>query len=272
MRRTDGFSLVELVTATTILSILSLVLIHLSNNAGRVWSQGESQNQHRQRARTVLDFIGRELKHATLSTGYNAGRPSLQFLINDPTLGSEYRNRDTIFWQAPVATETSAGDLAEIGYFVRWNGTQANLCRFFVNPRDTANYLIYRSPSQAWITDDVLDAVSPADKTNSYQGLFLENVLGLWVNGYRSNGSAYGGDSRTTTPANRLPAYVELSLVLIDASTASQLKNGAAAPSTIRSLYSTTTSAEEFMAQLPRPLSGGASLVKVRVKLDNHKP
>ena len=254
-RRSAGFTLIELLTAMTILIILTLLLANIASQAGSIWALGERQNQHRQRARAVLDFMSKELSKATLAI--DPSKPSLQFVVNPaggPAIGSTYLNRDAVFWQAPVATDSSSGDLAEVGYFVRWDGNQPNLCRFFVNPSD-ANYLIYSNPT-GWLSDQLLSTITPADKASQYQGLFLENVLGLWVSAYNADGSMYQGDSRSAS--NTLPVLVKISMALIDANTAKRLVN----PSAIKALYASSATANDFATNLPTSLQKGVSVVE----------
>ncbi|HSI83975.1 MAG: PilW family protein [Candidatus Methylacidiphilales bacterium] len=260
---TAAFTLVELMVACAILSVFMLVMMGIAGQGSKLWALTESQNQHRQRARAMLDFMASEMRQTVYPA--DSVRPGLQFVINPTSLSSgAHFNRDAVFWQAPIATDTTHGDLAEVGYFVRWSGTQASLCRYFVNPGD-ANYLIYNNP-EAWITDTLLAEVTPADKASRYRGLFLENVVGLWVDARTSSGAAYAGNSRT---ALRLPAYAEVSLVLIDSSTARRLT--AADVATIRTLNSTATTPAQFIQQLPAGLRSGCSYVSTVVNFSNYR-
>lgn len=245
-----AFTLIELLVATAVLCLVLVALVGMANSAGKMWTQGESLNQHRQRARAVLDFMAKELRMAALPM--DGGTNSLELVITN--LGAP--GSDSIFWQAPIATETSQGDLAEVGYFVRWDGTQGNLCRFFVNPSDTNNYLIYRRPSD-WVNADVLQTNALADKANKYQGLFLENIVGMWV---KAVTNSY--DSRSS---NSLPGTVTISLALLDSSTARRVTNS----SQLIALRQGSDSATNFVANLPASLRPGASIVTTVVSLKN---
>lgn len=255
--RAGGFTLIELLTSIALLAIIGLILVGMASQAARMWSLAESQNQHRQRARAMLDFMAAEMREAVLPVDASATN-SLQFILNPTGLDAKFFNRDAIFWQAPLASDTSRGDLSEVGYFVRWNGIEASLCRFHADPSDT-NYLIYSDPS-AWLSDGILDAAAPASKAEKYRGLFLENVIGLWVNAFNADGSAYPGDSRT---AQALPARVHISLVLLDASAARRVTSA----TEIRDLYVGAASAEALLDALPAKLKSGASVVSTIVNL-----
>lgn len=257
-----AFSLVEMLVASAVLSFLLLILVGLANQSSQVWSTGTKQNEHRRKARSTLDFIGREMKLATMAVD---GGSSLRFVIyNQSNTALTTLGPNAVFWQAPVATDTSAGDLAEVGYFVQWDSDlkQSNLCRLLINPSDSTHYLIYTSPG-SWITNALLQQVAPGTKASGYQGLFLENVLGLWVKAYKADGTDYGTDSGSVANKNKLPAYVDVSLVFLDSRTAKRLQNPIPP--------SETQTPENYISLLPVSLKSGATHASVRVILDNNR-
>jgi len=299
-----GFTLVEMMVAVVILAILGLSLVVVTDNAARMWDRGESQNQNRVRTRALLDYMGRELRVATLAMNQGAvTTPTLQFLI-DPPVGSACKYPDTIFWQAPIASDDhSLGNIAEIGYFVRWGAdNHANLCRYFVNPTTVVtgtitsnpNYLIYSAASGAWVfggtanppdsstgTAGSLDTVAPANALNNYQGLFLENVLGLWVQAYDIKGTLLTNPYDSSNPPSSLhalPAYLVLSVVMLSNGSANRLAINSSAIATIKGLYTSTTDAPSFLAavrspanNIPVTITSGASISSIQVSLDNYK-
>jgi prepilin-type N-terminal cleavage/methylation domain-containing protein len=226
-----GFTVVELMVSIAILTVLVAMLAGIFHQVSTTWRLGEGNIERRRGARALTDYIGVELQGAMLPAEGGAvapGKNNLQFLINPPAgqVPDECRNADAIFWQAPLATETSFGEIAEIGYFVRWiapgieaqkRGATASrpaLCRFFVNPSvvetdpgtnapkisRNKNYLIYTgSDPAAWLSPALLNEVASA-KAPTYAGLFEENVLGLWIRAY-----GLGTDSADKTKAQELP-------------------------------------------------------------------
>lgn len=221
-----AFTLIELLAAIVVLSILSLLLFTILNQVSSTWTQVGSQIEMQQNGRSILNLIASELRVAALpqnrvnpnvtlpnSDPYD---PSLQLIVDPPQLpanGTEYLCPHAIFWQAPIATDTTYGNLAEIGYFIRWDTTtppakptnpRAVLCRFFVNPTAPgaggSNYLIYPPnplgdwTPNTWISSAVLDAVAPGTSgptttANTYPGWFADNVIGLWVRCLDGNGN-----------------------------------------------------------------------------------
>ncbi|MBW8863455.1 MAG: prepilin-type N-terminal cleavage/methylation domain-containing protein [Verrucomicrobia bacterium] len=188
-----GFTLVELMVATAVLSVMVLMLMEVLNRTSSAWTLGQAQAERRQSARSVADVIARELEPALMPV-----------------------------WQAPIAADRSRGDVAEVGYFLKWKLPVPNdpkndvwrpqLCRFFVNPTERDNYLILTNPTQ-WLSVDLLDSVAPATAGSGYAGLFAENVIGFWVRCYDKNGQCLKDyDSRVT---HVLPRTVKIYLVLL---------------------------------------------------------
>ena len=215
----DGFTLVELLVSVAILSILILLLCGILNEVSTSWTQVRAQIDRRQNGQAILALISSELRTAAVPSD-RMNTSSLQLVVDPPALltTAGYLYPHAIFWQAPIASGTTNGSLAEVGYFIRWDTTtnsanpRASLCRFFVSPTDTTNFLIYSTPAN-WLTPAtgqagaIIDAVAPGNSANNYKGWFADNVIGLWVRCLDANGipitqtaSAAGHqtDSKTT--------------------------------------------------------------------------
>lgn len=248
-----GFTLIEVLVSATILLVIVAVLTFVINEITRAWQRGEGRGERRRSARSLSDFIATEMQGALLpvETVSKAGQGNLQFVINPPAgqVPDDYRNADAAFWQAPIATEASFGDVAEIGYFVRWLKTDAApvprpvLCRFFVNPsvKDSTgalaqnpDFLIYKNLN-SWLSASLLDSVAPSEKKSGYVGLFAENVVGLWLRSYGLDGAELPrafdsrtgypftvqytdgtGTKQTKTEQRYLPAVVTVSIAQLD--------------------------------------------------------
>lgn len=261
-----AFTLIELLVSVSVLSILILVLAQVSSMVANTWSSGNARADRRANGRSLVDFIARELRSAALpvaqprdATGkVMTSYPDLQFIHNPATVAggvNGYKHPHALFWQAPIANDLTQGDLATIGYFVRWDTSRsiprAMLCRYFVNPNDPA-YTVY-SDATRWIDDSKLDEVAPGDNTtpsagsqpNAYRGLFADNVIAFWAQCHDAAGNIIDGTSaspsNTTTKtfdsrldytgtdasgatrtyrAPTLPRSVDVSFVLVDSQTA----------------------------------------------------
>ena len=285
--------------AVSILAVLVLLFSGVFSQVNSAWTTGEGNAERRRSVRALADFIGTELQSALLpvETIVTNGRGNLQFVINPPTsqVPDDYRNADAIFWQAPLATETSQGEIAEIGYFVKWEaaagqGERPMLCRFFVNPSvgsgastvPNPDFLIYDADPKRWLSKVTIDKAAPARKLDGYKGMFAENVLGLWVQCYRLkpalNDTAtppalelprafdsrigYDLNSKLTTGTGTkdmryLPGSVRLSLAQLDSRSAARLDPAAGA---IKALAKKATDASDFLTQFGDQAKSSAPL------------
>ncbi|HEY1084219.1 MAG TPA: type II secretion system protein [Prosthecobacter sp.] len=205
MHRTRAFTILELLVSMAVLAALTVLLATLFQSASHAWQASGSRSERNRSGQVLMEYAARELRSAALpvETLSKAGAPNLQFLVNPPPVSvpEDCRNPHCLFWQAPVATEQSWGEFAEVGYFVKWEpvGETAvpSLRRFFVNPsyydqttgRQERNpdFRIY-SHYASWLTPELIEKVAPADAVSGYAGLVAENVLGLWVRLYDPDG------------------------------------------------------------------------------------
>jgi hypothetical protein len=311
--RSGAFTLLEMLVSVSVLSLIVVVLTGMFDQTSRIWSQGESSNARRRSARAVADFIAADLRGAAIpvSGRDTTMRGNLQFVVNPSQISANFRFPHAFFWQAPVAADASLGDLAEVGYFIRWVGPAGRvrpaLCRFFVNPSKTQggavvanpDYLIYAADPNAWLSEELLERVAPADQASGYLGLLAEDVLGLWVRCYGLNGnelpnfdsrlgypyeytySKYEGGRASTvnaTVTRYLPARVEVSLVQLDAKVANRLleTSGNAASlqalandPTIRDAAGFVTKVQGMSDPLSLQLIPGLRTAQATVYLDN---
>ncbi|MFZ4600062.1 MAG: PulJ/GspJ family protein [Terrimicrobiaceae bacterium] len=268
-----GFTLLELLVSMTILILLVAILAGIFSSVSKTSQLGYSNNERMQNILAVTDFIRSDLRSALLPVN----RPdtnNLQFVVNPGSISGSFKNPHAVFWQSPAATDQTLGDVAEVGYFVKWNTNDASkpkpyLCRFSVaNSAAGTNFLIYSSPA-TWLTDSILNAVAPADAANAYQGLIAENVVALFVQCLDARGqpitrNAAGGtfttplfDSRlgfldsgatnNTNLACALPPIVRLGFVLADSRSANRI--GPTEKTTLTTLGSSATDAPDYVTK-----------------------
>lgn len=297
--RPPGFTILELLASITILLLLVVFLAQILTHAATAYSSSESNKERLQNERVLGEMIREELQAALLPIN----RPSqtgLQFVVNPADLSDEFKNRDAIFWQAPIATDQTLGDIAEIGYFIQWNHAEtgnprASLCRFMVNQGNKgmpdSNFLIHSNPSH-WLSDTLLSTVSPADRKNGYRGLFAENVVGLWIRCLESTGKPIVHDASGATYENNtydsrrgytdgaksaicaLPAAVEISLLLLDPQTAARVTS--TMQPQISNLVRNSSHADEFIVRanvdpLFQPVKAGIRAYQTTIYLQNSK-
>lgn len=206
-----GFTVIELLVATVILMLLSVVLASIFNHATSIWSRSESRLELREAARAILNLMRNDLVQAA-SPVFAGGTNALRLVVNPAGIPGDLLNRDAIFWSAPVASDQGSGDLAVVGYFVRETSRGGRLCRLLINPNESG--YPENSSMEDMVAGSVLDTKAPGDEANDYRGLFLENVLGMWVDAYDAAGNKY--TNYDFLDAGIMPASMRISLVLLD--------------------------------------------------------
>jgi len=246
-----GFTLVELMVAISIFATVVVLLAYASGSVSKLWVSTRESSARQQRERVILDFIARDLEGALFPI-VRSDPNGLQLIRNPATVSETYQSGDTLFWQAPIASDTTQGDIAVVGYFVKWEGMKSSLCRLLVPPNDTANYRIYTYPGD-WINDAVIASAAPADKASGYLGLMAENIVGFWAQALDSHGNVIATpadfDSRTpytdssgkTFPAGQLPPAIKISIAILDSQGASRLTTS------LQPLANTSTDAADFI-------------------------
>ena len=300
-REVPGFTLLEVLVSVAITAIIIITLVQVFGSTTDAWLQAEGKTDRNRTGRILSEFIARELAAALLpvDAAFTASNPNLQLLINPPLsmVPLEYRNPDCLFWQAPVATETSKGEIAEVGYFVKWqpigDGAAPSLRRFFINPTVTDpvtkavkasdDFLIYRETA-TWLRPALLEKVAPADKASGYAGLVAENVVGLWVRFYGEDGrevpttaggntptasfdsrrgyDLYPATSPTVAVTRALPVKVAISIAQLDARHAA-LMGGAWTKVRTLANAAGTTDAGVFMESFQLAAKGDPSLERL---------
>ncbi|MEZ0275496.1 MAG: type II secretion system protein J [Roseimicrobium sp.] len=294
--RRSGFTLVELLVSTAVLGMLLVLLSQVANMVANTWTDGQGRAERRQNGRAMVDFISRELRAASLpvNTGTPVNMPNLQFVLNPPSVGNDYCNPSALFWQAPIGTNTVVGDMAVLGYFVRWDTTgpypRGSLCRVLLNPGEPNHRIYLPDHVDTWIATDVLNTEAPADKASGYRGLFAENVIGFWAKcldakgnvvsntanqGFNSRQNYTGLDGAgvsVTHTAPVLPTSVEVSILILSSRAASKVTT--AMQGSLVQTIKAATDADDCVKQLQsntlyRPIIQGATAHKIRVYLEN---
>ncbi len=177
-----AFTLVELLVAMVVLSLILVLLAGLANSVNLAWRRGDQATEVSQDGRAILELIARELRHAAMSS-------KLQFIQN-PSLDTQGQlaQSSSIFWQANLGS-TTKGSLSEVGYYLT---DKYELKRFFVPP--TSDYYKIFDPGDGprrtsadpkvcapWVTKYV--ASYPELSTTVSNG-----VLGFWTRCLDING------------------------------------------------------------------------------------
>lgn len=244
--RLGAFTLIEMLVAIAILSMLMIVIASVMNHTSSTVHIVNSKLDAFQAARAGFDAMSQKLSQATLNTYWDYDSPTaptrftrrsdLHFL----TTGSN--GSQSLFFQSPEAVSSTPafdqtqGLLNACGFYVEFGSDKSAVANHWTRPNHvTAERSRYR----------LMQSVQPADDLavfNSTDGSWTngvtasawplaDNVIALIVEPREELTSAnsiapnYNYDSRNGTPIQKaqLPPIVQLTMVVIDEASASRL-------------------------------------------------
>jgi len=261
-----GFSLLELLVALAVFSILVVLLMSMVDTATKLWRTNENRIDSYREARAVVSIVTRDLQSALA-----AGKTNY-FKLNDATLrpngSSSGTNASQLFFLStlPGAAQWSAtsgankSDLCQVGYFLGFGKSSAssnssvntmNLYRYFL-PSDATYSRLTNNPSQLF--PNTLNLVDPNVE------LLARNIVSFQVNAYNystttnTNSGVVSHQMIAYTPANDhpLPDLVEVTIQAVNQETSARLTNAAS--------WSATNSS---------PIVENIQTFKTRIHLDN---
>jgi len=273
-----GFTLIEILVGVAVFCLLLLMLFEVLTQVNRIGQSVRADTDRVDKVGVAFDMMRRDLAGALMP--YNPDDTNnLQFLLNPASqqTGLEnIHNQSAAFWQAPVAANLTRGDVAVVGYFIRLNKSanppHANLCRLQVDPND-ANYLV--GIESEWLTPAVLDNKAPAT-SNEYQGLLVDNAIGLWMRAIDENGDYYNTwDSRAR--GGKFPVALEIALLVVDQGTSVHLSSLPDLPAQNFETMPQNADAMEneikmYIESLPDALKRGARVFRTKLPIATQYP
>jgi len=214
LKKQKGFTIVELLCAMGIFSIMALALYVVFDRANQVWEQGQFKSDQYQNARTALDMMSREISSAIIAVGgpdsFTTSLYRPPYLVStNPTptmIGGHTYDRDDIRFVFPRLNA-----LYQAGYFISDNGTAANvsddtLNRLYLSESDTNFDLASFTTS-----DKVAFRVTDLNFTFIYKhsdGTYQSAAIWDSRMGYTGTSTTAG----TTEDDGKLPDYIEITM------------------------------------------------------------
>ncbi len=201
-----AFSLLEILVAISVLSILLVVLMNIVQGATSLWRKSENRVEAYREARAAIQVINTDMKNILATTNIHFFQTNLP--TNSPNLGF-LATLPTTFQNT-----NSLSDVCTVGYVRAYEnkspiagatGRQAyNLYRYFVESNETFTNL-QSNPSQALIQ---------SFETNHFE-ILARNVISFQANYFITNASG------TLTPwtqsaATPMPGLVEITLTAVN--------------------------------------------------------
>lgn len=211
LRRSSAFTIVELLIATTIMTIISGLLLTMFDQTSKSWIYTHGNVERNQSARISFDILTRDLQQALVYPG------RVEFY--------GYSN-SVFFCSVSTPLSNAVSDIAEVAYTWSSNNTAGvtNLYRYYTPP--TMPYTnLYWNP---YATIDVFtNLASSFGATN----IVAEHVIDFSLTYYDTNGVAYSSwDSKNglTVMQSNLPASVFIRMTILDQAAAKRVSMGVA--------------------------------------------
>jgi prepilin-type N-terminal cleavage/methylation domain-containing protein len=203
-KKSPAFSLLELLVAVSVLSILLVILLNIVQGATSLWRGSENKVEAYREARAALQVMASDLKSILPSTNTDFFRTNL---TNTPNIG--------FLAALPISsqdTTSSKSDVCTVGYFLAYgdkslvagnNGRQSyNLYRYFVESNQTFTNL--SNPSTAL-----------TEKFNQdHFEILARNVVDFQTAYFVTNSS--GLTNWTQSAASPMPQVVEIKVTAVN--------------------------------------------------------
>lgn len=236
-----GFTLLELLVATTVLSLMLLFLFSVFDQSTKAWQAGERKIDAFREARAALFMVRRDLSGALISKHspmvFNRLNDDIPFsgALAPPSTGSNLFFLTRLPLNAQGANNASS--LCSVGYYVAWmrsavGSDQAsnfsfNLIRYFIpsgaptSTNGTGAHLLQfiKSGSDPGSVNTLFPRVGSAVAPENE--VLARNIIKFDLVPYSENGSGLA-----PSPAgvlDEIPSLMEITLVVINHATAAKL-------------------------------------------------
>lgn len=207
-KKSPAFSLLELLVAVSVLSILLVILLNIVQGATSLWRGSENKVEAYREARAALQVMSSDLKSILPTTNTDFFRTNLTSYPSPTNL--------TFLAALPISsqdTTSSKSDICAVGYFVAYdnkspvagnNGRQSyNLYRYFVESNETF----------ANLTANPTAALTASLDTDHFE-ILARNVVDFQITYFVTNSSGLGNWTQST--ASPMPQVVEIKVTAVN--------------------------------------------------------
>jgi prepilin-type N-terminal cleavage/methylation domain-containing protein len=204
-KKSPAFSLLELLVAVSVLSILLVILLNIVQGATNLWRTSENKVEAYREARAALQVMSSDLRNILPSTNFAFFRTDL---TNTPNIG--------FLTTLPLSSQntTSLSDVCTVGYFLKYDdkspvagtsGRQSkNLYRYFVESNETF----------ANLTANPTTALTASLDTDHFE-ILARNVVGFNAT-YSVTNASGGFDPWTQSATYPMPQVVEIKVTAVN--------------------------------------------------------
>jgi prepilin-type N-terminal cleavage/methylation domain-containing protein len=210
-----AFTLVEILVATAIFSLMILFLFTIISTSMKTWQDQQSHEESFQEARAALDLISRDVRSALVSNNVNwfySGSNSIAFLTSLPANSQ--------------STNLNRGDICAVGYSLEWGKVNQNDAQE-KNRLSLYRYIRFSDPTYATIisgSNSVETVFNNPDGIDTVRDLLASNVTAISFNCYNvdSNGLL---TTYTSSGTSAMPNIFDIMLTVLNGRTAAKLNS-----------------------------------------------
>jgi len=271
LTESSGFTIIELLVATAILSMVLVVVVSVIGQASTVWRKSTDKIEAFQGARMAFDLLTRNLSQATLNTYLDFDDPfiptkylrkaELKFVSRPTSSPGTAGTGQSVFFQAPASFTSDAsryGNLESLlntcGYYVEFGSDAATKPTFVSSPDKyryrlmqllipTEDNKVYTTAGQGWITDAGASVQPVADNIIALiirpqdPGMATASIPGVTAPNLTTDytydtAQTFSGAQPLTS--NQLPPVLQVTMVAIDETSAKRLESSTSEPSVVR--------------------------------------
>ncbi len=213
-----AFTILELLVAMTLMSILLVLLLNMVDGATKLWRESESRVDSYREARAALGIMSRDLQNA-LAGPTNSG----QFLLNAPafaklsSMGTLATNQGAaLFFLAALPskaqdTASNKSDVCQVGYFLAF-GQSSSSSNSPVNTLNIYRYILSSDPTFSRLTNGSTLFPDNLVTTDPRVELLARNITRFTVRAF----SLGTNNSLVNFTTNSLPDLLEISISAVN--------------------------------------------------------
>jgi prepilin-type N-terminal cleavage/methylation domain-containing protein len=243
LRRSAGFTLLEILAAVSVLAIIVLFMANIFSNSSRVWKLGNKRIESNNAGRAAIEYIAREI-----STAYVDGNFEMRLFSDKDTIYPGGDKSDRIAFMSGTTTPQYSSNLSY--KIIR----QIKQCMFAVVGSNNGPYTlvqkVFQTPTEitqasqntTW-PDDISAAVDSGAATMNSLSVVAENVRNVeffvYVMDPTSGKPALVSDYKSWAPPPGftnivMPLYVDVYLEVLGEEDAIKAANGLNKPEDLR--------------------------------------
>lgn len=224
-----GFTMIELLVAMVVLSLLVLLLASMLDSSAKMWRENENRADAYREARAALNLIVSDLQTVMISTNTNYFSTNV---VGSQPFGLEGSG---LYFLTDLSADAQPGgkkgDLCAVGYYRRWVKQNSGLAGTSVQDPTKEGFQLYRTVygSDLIYSNLLLPNAKPltdlANPSSVEPEILARNICSLEFRFYQTNAtnSAQRFSAWTNSTNNPMPQMIEVRMTAISDDLAKKL-------------------------------------------------